>query len=184
MRLLKKRLWCSILLFCFVLFVLAGCNKTANEPYSADRYTLVTPTIYAAEVPTDIPVNSPTEAPTEAPVNSPTDVPTEAPVNSPTDVPTKAPVKESDTYHFRSDSLLQEHFEKHGGDFGYTSATQYESGASAVINSPDALHKTEAEDGDSVYYIEATNEFVILSTDGYIRTYFRPEDGIEYYNRQ
>ena len=33
-------------------------------------------------------------------------------------------------------------------------------------------------------YLEASNELVILSTDGYIRTYFRPEDGIEYFNRQ
>ncbi|SFS03992.1 zinc-ribbon domain containing protein [Anaeromicropila populeti] len=93
-------------------------------------------------------------------------------------------VNDSDGYMFKSDSLLQEHFNKHGSEFGYTSTSQYESGANAVINSPEALHKTEAEDGDSVYYIEETNEFVILSTEGYIRTYFKPEDGIEYYNRQ
>lgn len=34
-----------------------------------------------------------------------------------------------------------------------------------------ALHKTEAEDGDGVYYLESTNELVIVSTDGYIRTF-------------
>ena len=91
-------------------------------------------------------------------------------------------------YHFRSHKLLNQHFEKHGGefrkDFGYQNAEEYEQGASDVINNPDALHKTEAEDGDGVYYIEATNEFVILSTDGYIRTYFRPNGGLDYYNRQ
>ena len=43
-----------------------------------------------------------------------------------------------------------------------------------------ALHKTEAEDGDGVYYLESTNELVIVSTDGYIK----PNDGIAYYNRQ
>lgn len=90
----------------------------------------------------------------------------------------------SDNYTFKSESLLQEHFNKHGSEFGYTSTSQYVSGANSVINSPDALHKTEAEDGDGVYYIQATNELVILSTEGYIRTYFRPEDGIDYYNRQ
>ena len=47
-----------------------------------------------------------------------------------------------------------------------------------------ALHKTEAEDGDGVYYLESTNELVIVSTDGYIRTFFKPNDGIAYYNRQ
>ncbi|MBR1430448.1 hypothetical protein [Ruminococcus sp.] len=91
-------------------------------------------------------------------------------------------------YHFRSKKLLNQHFEKHGsefdGDFDYASAADYEKGASDVINNSSALHKTEAEDGDGVYYIESTNEFVILSTDGYIRTYFRPNGGIDYYNRQ
>lgn len=47
-----------------------------------------------------------------------------------------------------------------------------------------ALHKTEAEDVDGVYYLESTNELVIVSTDGYIRTFFKPNDGIAYYNRQ
>ena len=44
--------------------------------------------------------------------------------------------------------------------------------------------KYEKEDGDEVYYIEATNEFVILSKDGYIRTYFRPNSGKKYFDRQ
>ncbi len=90
----------------------------------------------------------------------------------------------SDNYSFRSESLLQEHFSKHGDEFGLTSASQYESRANDVIKSPDALHKIEAEDGDSIYYIQATNELVIISTDGYIRTYFKPEDGRAYYNKQ
>ena len=91
-------------------------------------------------------------------------------------------------YHFRNEKLLNQHFEKHGGEFsdyfGYETAQEYEKGASDVINNPDALYKTEAEDGDGVYYLESTNEFVILSTDGYIRTYFLPSGGIDYFNRQ
>lgn len=91
-------------------------------------------------------------------------------------------------YHFRNEELLNQHFEKHGSefaeDFGYGNAQEYEKGASDVINNPDALFKTEAEDGDGVYYIEQSNEFVILSTDGYIRTYFRPSGRIDYFNRQ
>ena len=84
--------------------------------------------------------------------------------------------------------LDNEHFAKHGGefdgDFNYSSPKDYEKGASDVINNKEALHKTESEDGDGVYYIEDTNEFVILSTDGYIRTYFRPNGGKSYYDRQ
>lgn len=80
--------------------------------------------------------------------------------------------------------MLDEHFEKHGSEFGYQTAEEYEAGANRVISSDEALHKLEAEDGDDVYYLEATNEFVIVSTDGYIRTYFKPDNGINYFNRQ
>lgn len=91
-------------------------------------------------------------------------------------------------YHFRNTKLRDDHFSKHGMefkvDFGYETAEEYERGASDVINDPDALFKTEAEDGDGIYYIEETNEFVVLSTDGYIRTYFRPGGRKAYFDRQ
>ena len=88
------------------------------------------------------------------------------------------------TYKFRSKKLLNQHYEKHGIEMGFASAADYQEAASAVINDPNALYKTEKEDGDGVYYIEETNEFVILSVDGYIRTYFNPSGGIDYFNRQ
>ena len=40
------------------------------------------------------------------------------------------------------------------------------------------------ENGDDIYYRESENRLVIVSTDGYIRTYFRPEDGIRYYEKK
>lgn len=87
-------------------------------------------------------------------------------------------------YSFRKAQYLQEHFERHGAEFGYASAEEYLAGANRVVASPEALHKLEAEDGDDVYYLESTNEFVIVSTDGYLRTYFKPDDGKEYFDRQ
>lgn len=102
--------------------------------------------------------------------------------DSPTDTTQQS--SSAAAYTFRSEELLEEHFRKHGSEFPYDTKEAYEAGASAVIRSPEALKKKEAEDGDDVYYIEKSNEFVILSTDGYIRTYFRPEGGIDYYNRQ
>ncbi len=67
---------------------------------------------------------------------------------------------------------------------GFATAEEYLAAANKVISSPKVLHKKEAEDNDDVYYLEESNEFVVVSTDGYIRTYFLPEDGIRYYNRQ
>lgn len=91
---------------------------------------------------------------------------------------------ESNSYEFRNDKYLSQHFEKHGGEFGYASKEEYLAGANRVISSKEALHKTEAEDSDDVYYLEESNELVIVSVDGYIRTYFKPSGGIDYYNRQ
>ena len=87
-------------------------------------------------------------------------------------------------YRFRNRKLLNQHYEKHGVEMGFASAEEYEDAAAAVIGNPESLHKTEKEDGDDVYYLEESNEFVILSKDGYIRTYFLPSQGRAYYDRQ
>ena len=87
-------------------------------------------------------------------------------------------------YYFRNNRLLKDHFEKHGIEMGFESAADYEKAASDVINNSKVLHKTEEEDGDDVYYLEESNEFVVVSTDGYIRTYFNPSGGLDYFNRQ
>lgn len=104
-----------------------------------------------------------------------------------TEAPTEAAPAYVD-YYFRNEKLLKDHFSKHGsefeGDFDYRTAEDYEKGASDVINNPDALYKLESEDNDHVYYIEETNEFVVLSQDGYIRTYFRPSSGKKYFDKQ
>ena len=100
--------------------------------------------------------------------------------------------KETDTditddyvaYYFRNNNLLSQHYDKHGIDMGFSSKEEYEKAASDVVNNKNALHKIEEEDGDDVYYVEDTNEFVVVSTDGYIRTYFNPDAGIDYFNRQ
>ena len=67
---------------------------------------------------------------------------------------------------------------------GFESAQLYEESANLVIHHPDVLHKIEKEDGDTCFYLEETNEFVVLSKDGYIRTYFWPDSGKKYYDKQ
>ena len=69
---------------------------------------------------------------------------------------------------FRNEKFLEDHFVKHGNEFGYSTKEEYLAGA----------------DGDDIYYDKNSNEIVFVSGDGYIRTYFRPSEGIDYYNRQ
>ena len=57
--------------------------------------------------------------------------------------------------------------------------------ANALIASEDEDILTKySDDGDFMYFRESTGEFLVLADDGYIRTYFIPDDGIEYWNRQ
>ena len=101
-----------------------------------------------------------------------------APTSSP------SPLQTPKQITFRNESLLREHFDKHGKEMGFTDAKAYEQAAAAVVTNPLSLHKLEAEDNDDVYYLESTNEFVIVSTDGYIRTYFKPDKGKAYFDQQ
>lgn len=141
-----------------------------------------TPEVTEAPKETDAP--APTEEPeiTEAPKATATPKPTKEPVV--TEAPTQEPEVELTNYWFRTKSLRDSHFEKHGIEMGFETPEEYIEAANRVICNPNALHKLEAEDNDHIYFIEETNEFVVLSQDGYIRTYFIPSGGIDYFNRQ
>ena len=94
--------------------------------------------------------------------------------------------REYKQYSFRSKKLFESHFGKHGSEFGSITKEEYLKLANDLLNSdsPSVLHKTEKEDGDYVYFDTETGYFLVLSTDGYIRTFFIPDKGIDYYNRQ
>lgn len=188
-----------------VLMCAVGCggNKSSSEQKKSSAVTTaVQQTEEATVTGTEAPAE--TESASVTKTTAPTEAATKAKKNKKqkstkqTQPSTAAPTTQETTaaasaeayveYHFRNDKLLNQHFEKHGAefkdDFGYKTAKEYEKGASDVINDPDALFKHESEDGDGVYYLEDSNEFVILSTDGYIRTYFRPNGGRKYFDKQ
>lgn len=93
--------------------------------------------------------------------------------------------KEEVFYYFRNQGLYDSHYEKHGHEFGNITKEEYLQKANDLINSdsPDILTKYE-DDGDFMYFNKKTDEFLVLAPDGYIRTYFIPDDGIDYWNRQ
>ncbi len=113
-----------------------------------------------------------------------------------TNMTTPAPVESEEPdeieiqYYFRSQAQYEQHYEKHGHEFipifGEITMEEYLMYANALIQSEDEeiLTKTEKEDGDFMYFRPSTEEFLVLSTDGYIRTYFIPTAGIDYWNRQ
>lgn len=91
---------------------------------------------------------------------------------------------EATRFYFRDNERKTDHYYKHGKEMGFASADEYEAAASDVVLNPDTLRKLEDEDGDYVFYLEETNDIVFLSKDGYIRTYFRPDSGKRYFDKQ
>lgn len=86
---------------------------------------------------------------------------------------------------FKSKKLLDSHYDKHKGEFGNISKDEYLKKANDLINSTgdDVLTKVR-KNGDTLYYNKATNEFAVKTKDGFLRTFFKPSDGFEYFNRQ
>ena len=78
------------------------------------------------------------------------------------------------------------HWNKHEDEFPkYENAEQYFDGALDVVNNPPegTLTKTAAN-GDNLIYDPISNTFAVQSSNGQIRTMFRPSDGLDYWNRQ
>ena len=156
----RKGLIVLILIILAVLILVFGCNR-GEEPQEQ-----------AAETTTQT---------TEAAVQT-----TEAAVQTEETTTQAAQV----TYTFRYNDRLQDHYKKHGRDMGFASPEEYLAAANAVIANPDALTKTEKEDGDYIYYLQTTKEIVFISrikdyrNRHFIRTYFRPSSGLEYFQRQ
>jgi filamentous hemagglutinin len=94
---------------------------------------------------------------------------------------------------FASDGQLQDHFNRHGGDFGARTAAEYEAQANTFLNGPrgpGVLEKTRPN-GDIVRYNPATDEFGVVKPDGTIRTYYKPDPArhgrptnLDYFNAQ
>jgi filamentous hemagglutinin len=80
----------------------------------------------------------------------------------------------------------QEHWEKHGGEFPqFRSAEDYERAALDFVRHPPpgTLEKHHGN-GDTLLYQPSTNTFAVEDTQGEPRTFFRPNSGRAYWDRQ
>ncbi len=89
----------------------------------------------------------------------------------------------SSVYSFRDANTLESHYKKHGQEMGYSTALAYQARANEVIQAQESLN-TKQNDGDTAYFLKSTGEFVVLSPQNVIRTFFIPENGMEYFERQ
>ncbi len=89
---------------------------------------------------------------------------------------------------FRDENLLNDHFQKHvmkQKEFGNITKEQYLNKANEFFNSTsnDMLTKVRPN-GDKVFYRPSTNEFGVVDKEGVIRTFFKPKEGLNYFNSQ
>lgn len=88
---------------------------------------------------------------------------------------------------FRSRAQLEEHYAKHGREFGRLSIEGYLAMAQRVRDaSPggDVLEIVRPTDGVISRYDRASGAFLAADADGTIRTFFKPNDGEAYFRRQ
>lgn len=79
------------------------------------------------------------------------------------------------------------HYKDHGREFpSINNAVEYVEAAHSFMTLPPAgtLRKVRAKNGDQLFYHEATNTFAVSTKDGVPRTMFKPDLGIEYWNKQ
>jgi pyocin large subunit-like protein len=87
---------------------------------------------------------------------------------------------------FATERRLEEHYDKHGGEFGRITKQDYLRQAQllrdAQVGGP--VLQTVRADGVTTRFDRQTGAFIAFNPNGTIRTFFKPNDGERYYRRQ
>ena len=87
---------------------------------------------------------------------------------------------------FRSRRLFEEHYSKHGREFGNISAQEYLARAQALRDAPPggAILEAHTPDGIVSRFDRRSGAFGAYNPDRTIRTFFIPNAGERYFHRQ
>lgn len=87
---------------------------------------------------------------------------------------------------FRSRKQFEEHFAKHGREFGRVTPEQYLHLAQALRDAPAGgpILQVVKPDGVITRFDRRSGAFGAYNRDGTIRTFFKPNDGERYFRRQ
>jgi pyocin large subunit-like protein len=131
----------------------------------------------AGSVPRDAPAAPP---PASAPAAAP------APVAPATAAPTAPQAEARESVGFRTPRALAEHYDKHGAEFRAASPRQYLALAQALRDRPagGTVLEIVRDDGVITRFDRASGAFIAFERDGVIRTFFIPNDGERYFQRQ
>jgi pyocin large subunit-like protein len=88
---------------------------------------------------------------------------------------------------FKSDRLFQEHFRKHGREFGKVNQREYLLMAQQLRDRPldmNILESVRRTDGVITRFDRKTGAFIAFERNLVIRTFFKPAEGERYFVRQ
>lgn len=86
---------------------------------------------------------------------------------------------------FRNDRLLEDHYEKYGREFGQITRSHYLHLAQQLRDSHVGANILEAKRPDGVIRFDRRHGyFGYYDSDGTIRTFFIPPDGIHYFDKE
>jgi len=87
---------------------------------------------------------------------------------------------------FANRNRLEEHYDKHGGEFGNISQQEYLRLAQALRDAPagGSILESVRRDGVVTRFDRHSGAFIAFNSNGVIRTFFRPNDGERYFRRQ
>ncbi len=87
---------------------------------------------------------------------------------------------------FRSKRQFDEHFDKHGAEFGKITQAQYLTMAQDFRDAPPSavILQLKRADGVVTRFHKKNGWFLAFNRDGTIRTFFIPNDGERYFRRQ
>lgn len=87
---------------------------------------------------------------------------------------------------FRSRAQFNEHFQKHGSEFGRVTQQEYLQAAQTLRDARvgGAIEEVRRADGTVSRFDRGSGAFIAFNADGTIRTFFKPNDGEAYFRRQ
>lgn len=102
------------------------------------------------------------------------------------DLPAAGESRDRSNVGFVNERRLEEHYDKHGAEFGRITRQDYLRQAQllrdAQVGGP--VLQTVRSDGVTTKFDRQTGAFVAFNSNGTIRTFFKPNDGERYFRRQ
>jgi pyocin large subunit-like protein len=100
------------------------------------------------------------------------------------DTASETVVEDESSYNWGNLKTLEDHFQRHGADFQATSSGDYAGQAQNFYDNRVIYQSKIDENGITRVYDPETNSFGSYNLDGSTKTFFKPNNGLDYFTKQ